>query len=71
MRHGRMDEAGRFYRKALKRQGENAESLAAMGLWTLEQGDQKEARTWLQAGRGPRQGRGSGGAAAARLGPET
>jgi tetratricopeptide (TPR) repeat protein len=48
MRHGRMAEAGRFYRKAIKRQGENAESLAAMGLWTLEQGDQKSARTWLK-----------------------
>ena len=40
--------AGRFYRKALKRQGENAESLAAMGLWSLEQGDPKEARNWLK-----------------------
>jgi Flp pilus assembly protein TadD len=48
MRHGRMDEAGRFYRKALRRQGENAESLAAMGLWTLERGDKKGARTWLR-----------------------
>jgi Flp pilus assembly protein TadD len=48
MRHGRLDEAGRFYKKALKRQGENAESLAAMGLWSLEQGDQKEARDWLE-----------------------
>jgi Flp pilus assembly protein TadD len=48
MRHGRMVEAGRFYRKALNRQGENAESLAAMGLWSLEQGNQKEARNLLK-----------------------
>ena len=48
MRHGRMDEAGRFYRKALRRQGENAESLAAMGLWMLERGDEKGARNWLR-----------------------
>jgi Flp pilus assembly protein TadD len=52
MRHGRMDEAGRFYRKALRRQGENAESLAAMGLWTLEQGDKKSARNWLRRAEG-------------------
>jgi tetratricopeptide (TPR) repeat protein len=52
MRHGRMAEAGRFYRKALKRQGENAESLAAMGLWNLEQGDQKEARDLLKRAEG-------------------
>jgi tetratricopeptide (TPR) repeat protein len=52
MRHGRMAEAGRFYRKALKRQGENAESLAAMGLWSLEQGDKKEARSLLQKAEG-------------------
>ncbi|HVR30763.1 MAG TPA: tetratricopeptide repeat protein [Thermoanaerobaculia bacterium] len=48
MRHGRMDAAGRFYRKALRRQGENAESLAAMGLWLLERGDRKSARNWLR-----------------------
>jgi len=48
MRHGRVDEAGRFYKKALRRQGENAESLAAMGLWVLEQGDRKSASNWLR-----------------------
>ena len=44
-----MEEAGRFYCKVLRRQGENAESLAAMGLWALEQGDKKRAPNWLRA----------------------
>jgi Flp pilus assembly protein TadD len=59
MRHGRLEEAGRFYRKALRRQGENAESLAAMGLWTLERGDKKGARSWLRRAEGldPESGR--------------
>ena len=47
MRHGKQAAAGRFYRKALGR-GENAESLAAMGLWHLTRGEQKKATSWLR-----------------------
>lgn len=48
MRHGEIEAAGRFYRKALRRQGQNAESIAAMGLWLLQQGKTKKALGWLQ-----------------------
>ena len=47
MRHGKMDEAGRFYRKALRRGVDQAEPLAAMGLWELHQGAPAKARRLL------------------------
>lgn len=47
MKHGKLDAAGRFYRKALRRQGEDAESYAAMGLWHLRLGETKKAYDWL------------------------
>jgi Flp pilus assembly protein TadD len=71
MRHGRMDEAGSFYRKALRRQGENAESLAAMGLWTLEKGDKKSARNWLRRAEGLDKDAARVALLRRRLGPET
>jgi Tfp pilus assembly protein PilF len=48
MRHGKMDEAGRFYRKALRRRSDSAEPLAAMGAWELEQGGKRKARRLLE-----------------------
>jgi Flp pilus assembly protein TadD len=48
MRHGKMDEAGRFYRKALRRRSTSAEPLAAMGAWELEQGGKRKARRLLE-----------------------
>jgi Flp pilus assembly protein TadD len=48
LRHGKVDAAGRFYRKALRRQGENADSYAAMGLWHLRLGEMKKANSWLE-----------------------
>lgn len=48
MRHGRTEEAGRYYRKALRRREENAEPLAAMGLWQLSQGDHRKAQRLLR-----------------------
>ena len=65
MRHGRMAEAGRFYRKALKRQGENAESLAAMGCGASSRATRRRPAAWLKRAEGPRQGSGPRRAAAA------
>ena len=48
MRHGNMSEAGRFYRKALRRRNDSAEPLAAMGVWELEQGGTRKARKFLK-----------------------
>ncbi len=48
MHHGRTEAAGRYYRKALRRRDENAEPLAAMGLWALSQGDHRKAQRLLR-----------------------
>lgn len=48
VRHGKIEEAGRFYRKALRRRTDSAESLAAMGLWELRQGERRKARRLLE-----------------------
>ena len=48
LKHGRTEAAGRYYRKALRRREENAEPLAAMGLWELSQGGHRKARRLLK-----------------------
>jgi len=46
--HGRLDEARRLYKRALRLYGGHAEPYAAMGQWAIAAGDLKEARQWLQ-----------------------
>lgn len=51
LRHGRLDEAERFYRRAVRLRHEYAEPYAAMGLLELQGGDLEEARRWLRKAR--------------------
>ena len=44
----RLDEAGRFYKRASKVGEELAETWAARGSWALASGKSKKARRWLQ-----------------------
>ncbi len=46
--HGRLDEAHRFYKKALHLYAQNAEPYAAMGIWAKASGNPREARKWLK-----------------------
>ncbi|HEV7517087.1 MAG TPA: tetratricopeptide repeat protein [Thermoanaerobaculia bacterium] len=46
--HRRLDEARRFYKKALRVYGGNAEPYAAMGIWAKAAGNTREARKWLK-----------------------
>jgi len=46
--HGRLDEAHRFYKKALHLYGQDAEPYAAMGSWAKASGNPREARKWLK-----------------------
>jgi Flp pilus assembly protein TadD len=46
--HGRLDEAHRFYKKALHLYGQDAEPYAAMGIWAKASGNPREARKWLK-----------------------
>jgi Flp pilus assembly protein TadD len=46
--HGRLDEAHRFYKKALHLYGQDAEPYAAMGSWARASGNPREARKWLK-----------------------
>lgn len=48
---GRVEEAGRFYRKARRLAPELAETLAAWGAWVLRQGDVEGASKWLRRAR--------------------
>jgi Flp pilus assembly protein TadD len=48
MRFARLDEAKRFYRRALRLYRKDAEPYAAMGLWALASGDRRAAARWLQ-----------------------
>jgi tetratricopeptide (TPR) repeat protein len=48
LREARLDEAGRFYRRALQLSRDNAESKAAMGLWELASDNPAKARVWLE-----------------------
>ena len=45
---GDLEQAGRFYRRAVRLADGNAEIEAAMGLWWLEEGRPNEARAWLE-----------------------
>ncbi len=48
LREKRLDEAGRFYRRALQLNRDNADLKAAMGLWELASEHPDRARVWLQ-----------------------
>ncbi|MEE8278231.1 MAG: tetratricopeptide repeat protein [Thermoanaerobaculia bacterium] len=48
---GRLNEARRFYRRALRLGGDLAEPRAAQGLWALQRGDEARARKWLRRAR--------------------
>ena len=48
VRHGKVEDAGRFYRKALRRRSDSAESLAAMGMWEFRQGEKRKAKRLLE-----------------------
>lgn len=48
LREGRLDEAERFYRRALRLDPQQAETSAALGLWALSAGKTREARAWLK-----------------------
>lgn len=48
MRFERLDEAKRFYRRALRLYRKDAEPYAAMGLWALASGDRRAAVRWLE-----------------------
>lgn len=48
LREERLDEAKRFYRRALQLNREDAESQAAMGLWELAAERPDRARDWLE-----------------------
>ncbi|TNF78140.1 MAG: tetratricopeptide repeat protein, partial [Acidobacteria bacterium] len=45
---GRLDEAGRFYRRAVRLGDELAEPRAALGLLAFRRGDVDKARRWLR-----------------------
>lgn len=45
---GRVDDAGRFYRRALRLAKFEAEPRAAMGQWALASGQRDKAATWLE-----------------------
>jgi Flp pilus assembly protein TadD len=46
--HKRLDEAHRFYKKALRLYGGNAEPYAALGIWAKASGNTREARKWFK-----------------------
>jgi tetratricopeptide (TPR) repeat protein len=46
--HGRIDEAKRFYHRALRLEGAGAEAAAALGEVALAGGDRREAKRWLR-----------------------
>lgn len=48
LRDERLDDARRFYRRALQLNRRNAEAKAAMGLWELASDRPDKARSWLQ-----------------------
>ena len=48
---GRLDEARRFYKKALDRYGRHADTFAAMGTLELTAGDRVRAERWLSRAR--------------------
>ncbi len=48
LRQGRLEDAERYYRRALDLGPDEAESQAAMGLWHLEAGNPGRARKWLR-----------------------
>ncbi len=45
---GRLEDTGRFYRRALQLNRDNADSRAAMGLWELASDNPDKARVWLE-----------------------
>jgi len=46
---GQLTEAGRFYRKAHRLARNEAETHAAMGLWSMLVGKTSRARSWLRS----------------------
>jgi len=48
LEEGRLDEAKRFYRRALRLARYEAETRAAMGIWALSAGDRDKASSWLE-----------------------
>jgi tetratricopeptide (TPR) repeat protein len=46
--HGRIDEARRFYKRAMRLYRDNAEPYAAMGIAALASGDAGEAHRWMR-----------------------
>ncbi len=48
LRQGRLDEAERFYRRALRLGPDQAETNAALGLWAIFAGRPRDARAWLK-----------------------
>ncbi len=48
LREGRLEDAQRYYRRALDLGPDEAEVQAAMGLWHLEAGHRSRARKWLK-----------------------
>ncbi len=51
MDQGRLEDAERFYRRALRYARRDPEVRAALGLWALAAGDEERARIWLRRAR--------------------
>ena len=47
----RVEDAGRYYRRALDLSPTSAETMAAMGEWLLTSGRESRARKWLKRAR--------------------
>jgi len=52
LRHGRLEEAERYYRKALRLGSDGPEPYAALGVLRLAAGDSDQARRWLRRAEG-------------------
>lgn len=48
---GRLEDAGRYFRRALELDSEGVEPQAAMGQWYLATGERRKARKWLKRAR--------------------
>lgn len=51
LEEGRLEDAARYYRRAVRLGRDKAEPRAAMGLWALSRGDERRARRWLRRAR--------------------
>lgn len=51
LEQGQLDDAERFYRRALRHARGSAEVRAALGMWALASGDREQAGLWLQRAR--------------------